>query len=325
MAKRMINDIERIKASLDAVTVVERFGQCEARKKVRCPNHAHPQTGKTPPCRMDYQTGLWACHCGAQGDLLDFIGYCLYVDYDHRTRPHFAQLIDQLAGLQITPMPAEERARRTALHQSAAKLTLDPSRLGEWFKNLQCEPELLAWLKARGVKNPEQHQLGYTSLDASLNPWEQHKITIPHFYRGVLTGVKLRHDPRLKLAEGKDKYISLKGGHYPAPFGADALHMPVDCAYVIETELDALALREMGLGAVIALPARNFTKTTASLFMMVPQVVVILDNDEAGVTGGKEIKRLLPRAELVSPPEGFKDFGEWYGEFRTFPKWIKGE
>jgi CHC2 zinc finger len=39
-----------------------------------CPNPAHAQTGKTPPCSIDITRGLWRCHgCGAGGDAITAI------------------------------------------------------------------------------------------------------------------------------------------------------------------------------------------------------------------------------------------------------------
>jgi len=136
----------------------------------------------------------------------------------------------------------------------------------------------------------------------------------------------LRQDPRRKLKDKQPKYISMPGSSYAMPYNADSLNKPCPAAFIIETELDALALMEaLKMDSAIALPANQFTQQHAPLFWMVRSVYVVVDNDNAGMNAGKTIKALINRAKVVAPPYGYKELGEWMQEEnRAYPDWILG-
>jgi DNA primase len=327
-------DLDTLKSQLHPASVVAQYTHQEPRpnKNIRCVNQrAHPNGDADPSCSMDYSSGLWKCFgCGAQGDILDFVGYALYSDYDHRTRPHFKQLIDALAGVQIQPMPELERIHRQHFEQPVIKLRLDKSQLMDWTDNLLGQPTLLRWLERRGVTEVIEHRIGYTGDDPTLEQWQQHKIVIPHFYRGVLTGIKVRYNPHHEAPVNpktgkKRKYVSFTGSSYSVPYNADCLNYGQKMVFVIETELDAIALMELlQTDAVIAIPAGSFTADFASMLITARRVVAVMDNDEAGQRMGREIKRYIGRARVMHPPREYKDLGEWMQGEKVNPYWFLG-
>lgn len=320
-----MNDLDKIKAQLNPAAVVAEYTHQEPKpnRNIRCPNQRHADT--EPSCSVDYNTGLWKCFgCGAQGDLLDLIGYCLFPDYDCETRPHFKQLLDLLAGVQLKPMPEFERQQRAAAQQGTVELRLEKRQLLKWTDNLLSEPDILDWLSRRGVRGVVEAQLGYTASDPALEQWQHHKLTIPHFYRGILTAVKLRHDPRRRAPKGK-KYISMRGSSYAMPYNADCLNFCQKTVFLIETELDALALMELlDTDAVVALPAGSFTDEIASMLLTAARVVAVMDNDEAGRQMGDAIKKRIGRARIMYPPPSFKDLGDWLCHVKVNPFWFLG-
>lgn len=323
----MGHDLDHLKATLDPLSVVQQFTHQEPRHMIMCPNQAHPQTGSTPPCSMNYTTGVWHCFgCGAKGDLLDFIGYALFGDYNHSTRPHFKELIDQLAGLQIQPMSNAEKYHRLRQGQASPRLALDKSMVLDWTQNLLCEPDLLKYLAKRGIdKTVPRYQLGYTSNDQRLKPSAWHRLVIPYFYRGVFIAAKLRRDPRLDVNDGLPKYISLTGSSYSMPFNADCLNKPQERVYIVESELDALALMELhDQDNVISRTAGGFKVNDAAYLIAARQIIAVLDNDAPGRAQGLTIKTLVHRAKIVKPPSEFKDLGDWL-EFMelAYPYWLK--
>lgn len=320
-----MNDLESIKATLDPLSIVSNFGhESNPRqgRNIHCPNQRHAQTGTTPPCAMDYRSGLWKCFgCEAKGDLLDFIGYCLFADYDHSTRPHFKELIDLLSSHQIKPMP--ERERRERLATAKPTLEWDKAWLADWTDNLLGDKLLVEYLGRRGVDTSiTRYQLGYTAQDSRLPAWAWHYITIPYSYRGVYTGVKLRANPFL-IKEQDKRFRAI--GSFPLPFNADATLQFTDNLIIQESELDSLALGELlDMDKVIGYPAGKLETLDISLLNLVRTPILIADNDQRGRSVASVLKARCHRLKVVYP-EDYKDLGEFIVEIgKVIPYWLKG-
>lgn len=311
--------IESVKSTLDPFSVVTRYGQGNEHlrqgKNIRCPNHRHLQTGATPPCSMNYETGVFYCHqCGATGDILDFIAYSLFPDYDHENRgSNFKHLIDMLAGANIEPVKRHEQTPQ----KPKIKLRFDDDKLLEWTARLNDRPDILEWLANRGIHYPAWHEIGFTGDDPSVAPNERNRIVIPHRYKGVITGIKWR-----SLPTEEKQYRSITGSAYIVPYHGDILNMPLEKAYVVESEFCENFLYEQTIRNVVSIPNGAF-KRYAHMFLMVRKVVHIQDRKN-GEQLARDIKKYLPfRSKSIFAPDECNDPSEWAQKNPDkYPDWI---
>lgn len=314
------HQIDSLKSKLDPFSVVAQYSHQELKpgRNLRCPNQKHAQTGNTPPASMDYKTGLWTCFgCGAKGDLIDWIGFSLFTDWNCEHRGHnFITLLDMLSGLQIVPISIKEKEARVRSYQSIIKQTFDQDRALEWNKNLLAYDGLLEWLARRGVKYHMalKYKLGYIPFgEKHVERWEVDKLVIPHIYRGVIVGIKLRVNP-LHPTENKMRYLAMKGSSFHVPYNADLLHVSLEKAYSIETELDSLAVMDYKKEPCIAAPMKMIDAIIqAMLFVRKP--FYIMQNDNAGLIAAQKFKAGLARGRVISTPDLVKDAGEYYQQF----------
>lgn len=311
--------IESVKYSLDPFSVVSRYGQGNEHlrqgKNIRCPNQKHQQTGESPPCSMDYNTGLFYCHgCHIEGDILDFIGYSFFPDYDHENRgSNFKHLIDMLAGARIEPVKRHEQAPQ----KPKIKLRFDDEKLLEWTARLNDRPDILEWLANRGIHYPAWHEIGFTGDDPDVAPHYRNRIIIPHRYRNVITGIKWR-----SLPTEEKRYESFKGSAYVVPYRGDLLNIPQSLIYIVESELCRNYLYEQTIRNVVSISNGAF-KRYAHMFLMVRKVVHIQDRKN-GEQLARDIKKYLPfRSKSIFAPDECNDPSEWAQKNPDkYPDWI---
>lgn len=300
------SDLEHLKSQFDTFSVLEqRTGQnVHPGKHVHC--FLHPDNS---PSLFINRDGSFHCYqCGIHGsDVLDLLGFIKFgKDYDRKSHM-FAEVIDSISELGIKPMSLQERQTRQNANQPVTKQTFDPEKIQTWNDNLLLHDGLLEWLHKRGVnlKMILAHKLGYS----------ENRLMIPHFYRGVCIAVKHRANP---LNPTGIKYLSLKGSSFAAPYNADCLHTPQDKIYIVETELDALAIMAMKDVPTIALPAGGITPRLSSLLLFAKEIILIRDNDEAGLEMARKLKMCTSRAKVITTPlEFIKDVGAYVQEFRS--------
>lgn len=299
------DDLERFKSQFDTISVLEqRTGQnVRPGKHIHC--FLHPDN--TPSLFIDKDGGFHCFQCGIHGsDVLDLIGFIKFgKDYDRKSHM-FAEVIDSISELGIKPMSVQERQARQNANQPVIKQTFDPESIQKWSDNLLLHDGLLEWLHKRGVnlKMILAYKLGYS----------ENRLMIPHFYRGVCIAVKHRANP---LNPTGNKYLSLKGSSFAAPYNVDCLHTPQDKIYIVETELDALAIMALKGTPTIALPAGGITPKLSSLLLFAKEIVLIRDHDSAGEEMARKLKAQIPRAKVITTPlEFIKDVGAYVQEFK---------
>lgn len=282
-------DFGSIKQRFDLAHMIEVETGQPARygKHVHCPFHSD-----TTPSMMIYPDGRWHCFsCGKHGDLFDFLGKLWDCDLrgviDRLNEPGFAATIRHIP------------------HQAKPLTTLRPTldqALVEQLEDKLGDRETAYW-RRQGISPSVLYGLRIG--------WTGKRYAFPWFYRGILTAFKLRRDD--DLSPGMEpKYISAKGSRFTAPYNIDAVldGMP-SRVLIVEDEKSVMAALRYGITA-IATPANSWKKEWSDLLADVPDVIVIADNDDPGMTSAQKIARMIPRAIITSAPNTHKDLFDFH-------------
>lgn len=253
--------------------------------KLSCPFPWHAD--RTPSFHLGRDGESWRCWgCGlpsthTYGDVIDLVGYLEFGQaYDER-RDSFRAL-ERLEGKPPSPAPP-----KSAPPPTMSRPTIDPRQVNEWARAMG-DRERAYWAR-QGVQ-PE-------TLDKFGIGWDGKRYSIPHRFKGVVTGVKLRRDDDLFPYIGK--YLYVRGSKFMAPYNIDRVwESQPRKVVIVEDEKSVWVLSQMGHVAVSA-PAGSWRPIWSAYLSAVPEVVVVFDWDEAGLKNGEKIKSLLARAELV--------------------------
>lgn len=214
---------------------------------------------------------------------------------------------------------------RAWLENSEFKSEFSRSRKPYEERNPEIDPGLVAQLErdlsgreaffmARGLSRETiaRHRLGFHR--------RYHRYAIPCFFNGKLYGIKYRIDPvaeeQLKQrGEIYAKYISEKGGINNVVFNDAVARAPVPYVLIDEGEIDAMLLTQHGFPTISPFSGNNssvgWRPEWRSLIRHIPNVYVVVQNDNAGELIGIARLHDLGRGTAVRPPAGYKDLGEW--------------
>ena len=295
-------DIESLRASNPLPTIVEQFtGQQIVRHMIRCPFH-----DDSKPSMQIFDDGKFRCYgCGKNGDVLDFVGLFYFGNsYDPST--HFTQVVDRLGGLNIKPLPAYTVKPKP---ETTKQLSINLETILDWHDNMPANRR--EYWKSRGL------------FDQTINDfflgWDGKRYTIPHLYRLVPFGCKRRQS---EINDGIEaKYTSVTGSR-AGLFNADCL-WNTDKVVICEGEIDAMLLNQWGYPAVSSTAgAGTFKEQWAELFLFVPKIWILYDNDEAGRKGEQLVHASLRRAKIVRYPQGIKDAGDLFAKDPQAVNWL---
>lgn len=296
--------VENFKRSNSLDSIVQQYaGQQIVKHKIHCPLHADDW-----PSMHIYDDGGFTCfQCGAQGDILDFVGiYKFGTQYDRHT--HFIEVVDSLDSIKIAPLPQHQNQPKP---QPKKQLLLDLDTVLRWHENMP---------KKRREYWHSRH-LTDNTIDRFMLGWDEKRYTIPHLYRLVPFGCKRRQS---EINDGIDaKYTSVTGSR-SGIFNADIL-LSVDGVVICEGEIDAMLLDQCGFPAISSTAgAGTWKEEWTNLFSGVRQIWIMYDNDEAGLEGARKVQASLRRAKIVQYPAGVKDAGELFDQTGVNPiKWLE--
>lgn len=111
------------------------------------------------------------------------------------------------------------------------------------------------------------------------------------------------------LGEGQPKYTYDSGSHATL-FNPEGLE-GIDFVFLCEGEMDAIRLDQEGMPAVSFTSGASTFKEEWVDYFVDKKVYILYDNDEAGIEGAKKVKELLPKAIIITLPEGSKDVCEY--------------
>lgn len=286
-------DVESIKANHNIVTTIENLtGEQVTKHKIRCPFHED----ETPSLHV-YEDGGWKCWgCGLHGDVIAFLGYYYFgTQYDPET--HFLEIIDRIGALDIKPLPQHTTKPRPKPQRPKQPFGVSLDAIMQWHDNMPAQRREYWYSRGLNDQTISEFFLG----------WDGKRYTIPALYRLQPFGVKRRQSD---IDDGiAAKYTQITGGRVGI-FNADCLWTATKCI-ICEGEIDAMLLHQLGYHAVSSTGGAGSWKVDwAKHFTHVRELVILYDNDAAGVEGANKVRQSMRRAKIATLPEGIKDVGE---------------
>lgn len=266
----------------------------------------------------------WKCFsCNAGGDIFDLYGAI------NGTADHNEQLrgISELYGVQVNSyrstdqedfrpayqnQPKSEQYTHSNIHTSAYTQTqqTETADYTDFFLQAHKAIEQTDYWKRRGLSKEtvDRFKLGYVA------EWRHPKApkapTSPRLIIPTSTGSYLARDTREQIPEEQRAYSKSKVGSIQL-FNKKALQTATKPIFIVEGELDALSIIEVG-GEAVALGTT--TKSKALIELLKAQapaqaLIIALDNDEAGQRASRELIEGLQGLNI--PCYSFNPCGEY--------------
>lgn len=290
-------DIAAIKQANPLDWLVEQLTNQQAEKhKIRCPFHQDA----TPSLHI-YDDGHWHCFgCGRGGDVLDFAGL-FYFGQTYNPDTQLLDVIDRLGAINIQPLTPQERPATQTRKPPEPGITFSLRDVTAWQDKMTIARRQY-WID-RGLEKDtiSRFRLG----------WDGRRYTIPAIYRNVCYGVKRRQSD---IDDGiPAKYVMAKGSRVGL-FNADVLTrvdegLPL---FVVEGEIEAMLIDQHGFPAVSSTGGAGTWKPHWNRYLAhIRRIIIIYDNDEAGMSGALKVRSRLHRARLAHWPPEYKDGGDF--------------
>jgi DNA primase len=150
------------------------------------------------------------------------------------------------------------------------------------------------YLNSRGISD--------AVIDDQMIGWSGRRITIPiRDTEGNVIGFRRGRDPESDLAS--PKMLSDVGAE-PMLYGCENLAKNPHQIVICEGEYDRLVLESRGIQAVTSTAgAQTFLPAWIPLFANVKRIYICFDRDEAGESGARAIKAVLPDAVIIGLPD----------------------
>lgn len=264
-------------------------------KNFNCLAGTHPDNN--PSMAYDKARNKVHCFsCEADLDIIDLIER----DYNVGTSEAF-EIGYRKYNIIVDDYKPENNSRNTLLTPTPPKETnqiktqIEPKKdytelFNEARANLD-KPEIQSYLSFRGIttKTAQKFNLGYIEKwrhdKAPTAPYSPRLIipTSPHSY--IARDIRAIED----IPEQSRKYTKQKAGQVQI-FNLEALAQ-LDNVFIVEGEIDALSIEELGFNAMATGGASNTRKLIEAIkeYEKVPQIFLALDNDEAGRKAQKEL------------------------------------
>ena len=279
-------------------------------------------TGKSGTGAFSIKNGTsWKCFsCNAGGDIFDLYGAI------NGTADHNEQLrgLSELYGVQVASYrstaqedfspeyqnPAKnERYTHNSIHTSVYTQT-ETEDYTDFFLQAHKAVEQTDYWKKRGLSKEtvDRFKLGYVA------EWRHPKApkapTSPRLIIPTSTGSYLARDTRDEIPAEQKPYSKSKVGSIQL-FNKRALQTATKPIFIVEGELDALSIIEVG-GEAVALGTTTKSKALVELLKAqapAQALIIALDNDEAGQRASRELTEGLQ--ELNIPCYSFNPCGEY--------------
>jgi len=337
-------DLDHLKQAIPIVDLAKSLGLEIRGRQARCYNSkAHKHNDRNFSLGLDTQRNRFKCFaCGEQGSIIDLFMAVKGIELKEAITE-----LAEIAGL--TPI-----SHQTGFNKSYAykDIKTPPQATREainedigaysdiyeefYFFNTGLDQESGDYLKSRGLKQETLDRFllfsvkDYQATDKYLKSkfsldelskagivgengnliFYKHKVIIPFLQDGRIIFLQGR-----RLDQEQPKYLHLKR---PVPlFNRDTLAGAEkrQKVYVAEGVFDAMILEQNGYKAVGILGVNNFKPDYVDLFKGL-NVVLVLDNDEAGERGTNELAKMFYlKGQGVSSkqlPDGIKDITDYF-------------
>jgi len=341
-------DLDRLKQAMPIMDLAKSLGLEIRGRQARCYNStAHKHNDRSFSLGLDVARNRYKCFaCGEQGSIIDL--------YKQIKGLELSQAIKELAEMTgLTPISHQTgykgqnkpyKATSTPYKAEMRQPEAHSEDLGAcsdiyeefYFYCIGLDQESGDYLKSRGLKQETLDRFllfsvkDYQATDKHLKSkfstdelskagivgekgnliFYKHKIIIPFLQDGRIIFLQGR-----RLDQEQPKYLHLKR---PVPlYNRDALTEleKGKKIYIAEGVFDAMMLEQNGYKAVGILGVNNFKPDNADLFKGL-DVVLALDNDEAGERGTNELAKMFYlKGQGVSSkqlPDGIKDITDYF-------------
>lgn len=284
-----------------------------------CPFPGHRSGDQNPSAYMNADTTAFYCHgCKRKGNALTFLSDLFNFSY-----PASIRFLSDRFGSGFKMPSSTLQAEIDEFFVDAGKpeaeilnYPLQDKVLSDF--HLKYSTEALEYLYNRGFKRAtiESFQLG----------WDEHsqRITIPIFDEvGRLVGFK----GRAISDENKPKYKVLGGSYYGFPryhpglvvYGVNMVEKDIKSCILVEGELNAVAMHQLGWPNTVAIGGSTFTQTQArKIISRFNAAMIYFDSDAAGYEATvKAIHLLDPHIKTYVAPEHDADPAELLETLQT--------
>lgn len=311
-----IEQIRRIKNRYPLVDTIERMARIEVdlrgngERKIICPmpHHIHTHNTASFSIRTGNGTGFFECFgaCGAKGDVIDFVGFYMFGDaYIPSSAAWVKKAVDNLGCITTAQMPPER-------HMEPRKRIPMELVLSMWAA-LRESSEAKRYLEYRGLLGLEdEYKLGY-----KLNEYGTKYLSIPCIYNDQVEGIKYRlmdtSYPDPKLRSTKLRFYGETGSRL-STFNLDKAIYSDGLVVITESEILAMRLGRWNITAIAPTSGAKSIDPELKKYLAQAEVVIIGDNDPAGIFGAVKRKDTLGHGRIVYPPMDYKDMDEYLTE-----------
>jgi DNA primase len=343
-------DLDRLKQAMPIMDLAKSLGLEIRERQARCYNStAHKHNDRSFSLGLDINHNRYKCFaCGEQGSIIDLLMAIKGLN--------LSQAIKEIAEMTgLTPMRHQTHQRTTSTPYKAEIRQPEASReKTRAYSNIYEElcficggldQESRAYLTGatRGLtedtlnrfllfsvsdyKKINQHLKDKFSRDELQGAgvisdgdnlvFYKHKVLIPFLSEGRIIYLRGRYLFNGNAETDGAKMLGLKGQTTKRLFNADRLAdlEKGDKVYICEGEFDTMILDQHGYNAVGVLGTTNFNADDIELFKGF-EVVLALDNDEAGERATKELAKMFllkgQRVKSKQLPDGVKDITDYF-------------
>ncbi|MCR5029776.1 MAG: toprim domain-containing protein [Fibrobacter sp.] len=343
-------DIEALKSTISITQVAERLGHRVIRGKIRCPyamRHAHGD--RTPSVSISESKGLfncWVCP-DVRGDViklveisknLDFKGAVSWLQNEFRLSAGEGNESFPAPMIKVVhkaPEPEIDPILRAKIILAFFEMLspVEGSPAAPWLVKRRIFKKTWEKMRLRVITDYDRvnrsllDQFGLEVLqkaglfnDKGNLRYYKHRLLFPYLDKKVIPRY---FQARSIEPDTQPKELNLRG-QVPFPFHVSLLDGEPGWIYLCEGCVDTLTLIDRGFPAVGIPGVKSFKPEWANLFKN-KNVIVCLDQDEAGRAGARVVVDLLQKAGVKASPlgegitvESFKmaegqDINSWFG------------
>lgn len=165
---------------------------------------------------------------------------------------------------------------------------------------------LASYLVGRGIDRDAavQHRLGHVSVELPGLERFTGCMSIPYLTPAGVVAMKFRR------LDGTEPKYDNPSGQSQRLFNAGVLAQPgLERVVICEGELDAVVCNSVLGVPAVGRPGPAWQRHWPRCFADVDEVLIVADNDKAGMEQAKKVQGTLSRARIITPPDG--DLGEW--------------